>query len=155
MPPNRTRSLPCALLFMRPRRRGFRGGGFSVTPKTSFRLSFLPGNLLFVFAVLYRPRYTNQGDVVVSTSGDRDLVIECALSLARKVEVYPGSAECLDDMNVRVAEAFNLAWINGFFQVRVYSSEANFHLDLLARVEAKNIFRLSHGVSVSLLHRGT
>lgn len=62
-------------------------------------------------------RYTSQGDVVVTTSGDKDKVIEIALSLSRKVEVFPAGIDRVDALQARVRDAFSSAYAGGLFEV--------------------------------------
>ncbi|CAN0535528.1 unnamed protein product [Ectocarpus sp. 12 AP-2014] len=61
-------------------------------------------------------RFTNLQDTVVSTCGDRDKTIETALSLGRKVEVFPVDDRNVDEMRERVKDAFDIAWADGVFK---------------------------------------
>lgn len=54
----------------------------------------------------------------MSTCGDRDKTIETALSLGRKVEVFPVDDRNVDEMRERVKDAFDIAWADGVFKVR-------------------------------------
>ena len=54
----------------------------------------------------------------MSTSGDRDKVIEAALSLGRKVEVFVAEEKNVEGVQNRVREAFDMAWNDGLFKVR-------------------------------------
>ena len=53
----------------------------------------------------------------MSTSGDRDKVIETALSLGRKVEVFPAEESNIEVVQTRVRKAFDIAWNVGLFKV--------------------------------------
>ncbi|CAN0461836.1 unnamed protein product, partial [Ectocarpus fasciculatus] len=61
-------------------------------------------------------RFTNLQDTVVSTCGDRDKTIETALSLGRKVEVFPVDDRNVDEMRERVKDAFDIAWADRVFK---------------------------------------
>lgn len=54
----------------------------------------------------------------MSTSGERDKVIETALSLGRKVEVFPAEEGNVGVVQTRVRVAFDMAWNDGLFKVR-------------------------------------
>lgn len=65
-------------------------------------------------------RYTEQSDVIMTTCGDHDKVIETALSLSRKVEVFPADpvdAGAVALLRTRVREAFSIAYTGGLFEV--------------------------------------
>lgn len=53
----------------------------------------------------------------MSTSGDRDMTIEVALSLGRKVEVFPADKDNIEAVKARVRESFGDAWNDGLFKV--------------------------------------
>lgn len=54
----------------------------------------------------------------MSTSDDRDKVIETAPSLGRRVEVFPTEERNIEVIQTRAREAFDMAWNDGLFKAR-------------------------------------
>ena len=68
-------------------------------------------------------RFTNQGDSVVTLSAESDGVVECALDLGRKVELFVASnGDAYEDVARRVESAWEGAWREGKFAVSVVAS---------------------------------
>ena len=63
-------------------------------------------------------RFTNQGDSVVTLSAESDGVVECALELGRRVELFVASnGDAYEDVACRVESAWEGAWREGKFAV--------------------------------------